>query len=185
MKDFSRIEGIPTKAFEVAWKILKGRKYKQCKVDKCQKSWDEYHMALAWEAAARSPDAQTEVGAHLTTEDHLPISTGYNGFPRKANDSLLPNLRPEKYPWMIHAEVNAILNAAIQGKSTKDSILYCTHRPCFNCTLFLWQAGVREVVFDNSTSTHCSNNEETEVNLAMFHIVTDYKLEVRGIDFKK
>jgi dCMP deaminase len=173
---------ISKEIYDRAYEIIEG-KWKDSRIEYHKRSWDEYNMSLAWEAASRSPDAQTKVGAYLTTEDHVPIATGYNGFPRKAMDNLLPNLRPDKYPWMIHAEINAILNAASQGKSTKDSILYCTHRPCFNCTMMIWQAGCREIIFCNSSKTSLSDNEETDTNLALFDIIIEGKLRCRGIDF--
>lgn len=168
--------------YEKAREIIE-KNWKGCRVQGHRKSWDQYNMSIAYEAAKRSHDRQTKVGAYLTTEDHIPIATGYNGFPRKAMDHLLPNVRPEKYPWMIHAEINAILNAALQGQSTKDSVLYCTHRPCFNCTIMIWQAGCREVIFDKNNSDKLSSNEETEINLAIFDIVTGGKFKIREMDF--
>lgn len=172
---------IPLEAYERA--ELQLQKYKERRVDYHKEEWDQYNLSIAWKASTRSPDSQTKVGSYLTTEDHLPISTGYNGFPREARDYLLPNMRPEKYPWMIHSEINAILNAALQGKSTKNSILYCTHRPCFNCSLMLWQAGCKEIIFDKNSKTIMSDNEETDTNLALFDIVIKGKMTCRGIDF--
>ena len=150
-----------------------------------RRSWDHNHMSMAWEASERSPDAQTKVGAFLTNLDHEPISAGYNGFPRNAKDNIMPNLRPDKYKWMIHAEVNAILNAARQGVSTKDTVLYCTHRPCLNCMMMVWQAGCREIVFDLNSSTNMSNNFETETDLALFDLAIGGTITVRGINFQK
>lgn len=173
---------IPKEIYDKAREII-DTKWENSRVAYYKQSWDEYGMTIAYDAASKSPDSQTCVGAYLTTEDHIPIATGYNGFPRKALDNLLPNVRPDKYPWMIHAEINAILNAALQGKSTKDSILYCTHRPCFNCTKMLWQAGCREIVFDKSTTTHMSTGEESDIYLALFDIIIEGKLICRGIDF--
>lgn len=148
-------------------------------------NWDQFHLSMAWESSKRSPDSQTKVGAFLTNVNHEPVSAGFNGFPRDVDDSLLPNKRPLKYQWMIHSEINAILNASRQGKPTEDTILYCTHRPCLNCTIFMWQAGCRQVVYDNSTSTVMSSDFETEVSLAQFDLLTGGRMIIRAIDFKK
>ncbi len=147
--------------------------------------WDQCHLSMAWAASKRSPDAQTKVGAYLTNENHEPVSAGFNGFPRGVDDKLLPNKRPAKYQWMIHSEINALLNAARQGKSTESTILYCTHRPCIDCTIFMWQSGCKHVVYDNSTSMAMGSGFEDEVTLATFDLLTHGEMIIRSIDFKK
>ena len=150
-----------------------------------RKDWDQCHMSMAHEASKRSPDAQTKVGAFLTNETHEPVSAGYNGFPKGFPDYRLPNMRPDKYDWMVHAEMNAILNAARQGKLTKDTIMYCTHQPCKNCTLSMWQAGIKHVVFDNSTTVVMIDNDEYKIWMATFDILSQGRMVIRGIDFKE
>jgi len=108
---------------------------KQDKLDKLFK--------IAESVALNSPDAETKVGALLVNGKSLAIlSTGYNGFLRNAPDNKLPNKRPEKYEYMLHAEVNLLINCARHGITTSDCILICTLTPCVTCTRLLWQAGI-------------------------------------------
>ena len=69
-------------------------------------SWDDQFLTDAFKAARRSLDAQTKCCCILV-RDKLPLSSGYNSFVRDIDDSVLPNLRPAKYDWMLHAEQNA------------------------------------------------------------------------------
>lgn len=112
--------------------------------------------------AMRSDDAQTKCGCVLTTEDHTILSTGFNGFVRGANSALLPNVRPEKYPFMIHGEMNALLNCARMGKSTINGIAYISGQPCVHCTQSLIQAGIKYIYYTN-WSTPKMVEDETEV----------------------
>lgn len=119
--------------------------------------WDDHFLrqALGW--AHMSKDPNTQVGAVLVGPNRELISAGFNGFPRGVAD--LPerlNSREVKNMLMVHAERNAILNAARIGVSTKGSTLYlaCTDSsgmvwagpPCTACTLEVIQAGVAEIV---------------------------------------
>ena len=106
--------------------------------------WNDYLLAQAFLVAQRSPDKQTKCGCVIANKKHQIMGQGYNGFPRGVNDSVLPNKRPDKYPWMIHAEVNAILNCI---HKPEDCVAYITTNPCFNCTLLMWQAGIKDIVF--------------------------------------
>ena len=139
---------------------------KECRQEVVRPDWDYYFLTLAHECSKRSHDSQTAHGCVLTTQDHQIISTGYNGFPRSIDDSVLPNLRPEKYDWMIHSEMNSLLDCVYQGKSAKNGIMYVTGRPCFNCTMMMWQAGVKEVVYGNQNS-NMLDNEEYEIKMSI------------------
>ena len=96
-------------------------------------------------ASEKSKDPSTKIGAVLVREDNI-ISIGYNGFPRGIDDTKdrLEN-REEKYFYVVHAEANAILNAARNGIATCDSILYTSGMPCNECAKAIIQAGVRKV----------------------------------------
>ena len=77
-------------------------------------SWDEYFMGIAMLAAKRSKDPNTQVGACIVSQDNIIISTGYNGMPKGCSDDEYPWEREgaqTKYPYVVHAELNAILNA--------------------------------------------------------------------------
>ncbi len=95
-----------------------------------------------------SHDSETQCGCVLV-KDKTPISTGYNGFIRDIDDSVLPRTRPEKYPYMIHAEANAIYNSVRLGRQTLNSTAYITGPPCLQCLQMLYQCGIIEIKFSN------------------------------------
>ncbi|AZZ37255.1 hypothetical protein CIK05_10805 [Bdellovibrio sp. qaytius] len=105
-------------------------------------------MNLAEVVAQRSHDAETHVGALLVSNKTGAIlATGFNGFVRGANDTELPNTRPDKYPYMVHAEQNLIANCARHGISMDDCTVVCTHSPCVVCMRLLFQCGITEVLY--------------------------------------
>lgn len=107
----------------------------------------ENYMELATVAAKRSHDAETQCGAILVKNDTgAVVATGFNGFVRGANDNDLPNTRPEKYEYMMHAEQNIIAHCARHGISMNDCTLYCTLTPCKSCMRMLWQCGITHVI---------------------------------------
>jgi dCMP deaminase len=104
-------------------------------------------MEVAEAVAKRSHDAETKVGSVLVNNSTgAIIATGCNGFIRGADDSKLPNTRPDKYPYMVHSEQNLIANCARHGISMEDTMLVCTLSPCVNCMRMLWQCGITKVV---------------------------------------
>jgi dCMP deaminase len=112
-------------------------------------SWDSYFIEIAKTVALRSHDKQTQVGAVLVNERNHIISTGYNGFPPGGDDAALPVTRPEKYPYMIHAEMNAMLHSEV---SLKGATLYVTHSPCMECSKNILTSGITRVVYDKTYS---------------------------------
>ncbi len=105
------------------------------------------YMDLAGKIAERSHDAETKVGAILiNNKSGAIIATGYNGFVRNANDAELPNTRPDKYEYILHAEQNLIANAARHGISMEDCMLVCTLSPCKLCMRMLLNCGITKVV---------------------------------------
>ncbi len=109
--------------------------------------WNDYLLTQAFLVAQRSPDKQTKCGCVIANTKNQIVGQGYNGFPRGLDDDVLPKVRPDKYDWMIHAEVNAVLNSNINSCSLEGCTAYITTNPCFNCTTLMWQAGIRDVVF--------------------------------------
>ena len=103
--------------------------------------WDQYFMGIAHHASLRSHDAETKVGCVIVNDDKHVLSMGYNGFPSGCEDNKLPSTRPDKYPFMVHAEQNAISNIVV--KSCESLTAYITHRPCCVCAKLLWQNNVR------------------------------------------
>lgn len=105
------------------------------------------YMEIAEVIAKRSHDAETKVGAVLVNNKTGAImSTGYNGFVRGAADTALPNTRPDKYEYILHAEDNLIANAARHGISMEDCSLVCTMSPCKHCMRMLINCGVTNIV---------------------------------------
>lgn len=111
-------------------------------------SWDEYFMGIAMLAAKRSKDPSTQVGCCIVSQDNIIISTGYNGMPKGCSDDEFPWTREgeqTKYPYVVHAELNAILNA--NGRDLRGSKLYVALFPCNECAKAIIQCGVREVCY--------------------------------------
>ena len=111
-------------------------------------SWDEYFMGVAKLAACRSKDPSTQVGACIVSPEDIIISTGYNGMPKGCSDDEFPWAREgedTKYPYVVHAELNAILNA--NGRDLRGSRVYVALFPCNECAKAIIQSGVKEVVY--------------------------------------
>ena len=111
-------------------------------------SWDEYFMGVAMLAAHRSKDPSTQVGACIVSQDNIIISTGYNGMPKGCSDDEFPWNRvgtETKYPYVVHAELNAILNAS--GRDLRGSRVYVALFPCNECAKAIIQSGVKEVLY--------------------------------------
>lgn len=111
-------------------------------------SWDEYFMGIAMLAAKRSKDPNTQVGACIVSQDNIIISTGYNGMPKGCSDDEYPWERDgdqTKYPYVVHAELNAVLNA--NGRDLRGSKLYVALFPCNECAKAIIQSGISEVVY--------------------------------------
>jgi dCMP deaminase len=106
--------------------------------------WSDRFLDLATHIATWSKDPSSKVGAVIVNGDRQVVGMGYNGFPRGASDDpTLYNDRPEKYRRVVHAEVNAVLNAT---SSTQGATVFVTHPPCSQCMALLIQAGVKTVV---------------------------------------
>jgi dCMP deaminase len=115
-------------------------------------SWDEYFMSIAVLSALRSKDPHTKVGACIVSDEHKVLSLGYNGMPIGIDDQKIPwsshdSGKPfleTKYPYVCHAELNAILNS---NHDLHGSTVYVTLFPCNECTKALIQAGIRKIIY--------------------------------------
>lgn len=114
-------------------------------------SWDEYFMGISLLSSMRSKDPSTQVGACIVSDDNKIISVGYNGFPRGCSDDEYPwersadNANDTKYPFVCHAELNAILNAG--GQSLVGARIFVALFPCNECAKAIIQSGIKEVVY--------------------------------------
>jgi len=146
-------------------------------------SWDKLFLEMAVLVSRRSHDAQTQCGCVLVNSDKEIVSTGYNGFIRDIDDSVLPNLRPDKYIWCLHAEHNAILNCSRQGKSTLGLTAYITGEPCLNCYQYMWQAGIRKILYSKISDPKMLDNAEYRRNVEIFKsLTTNGRLEIIELD---
>lgn len=138
-------------------------------------SWDDYFMGIALLAAKRSKDPNTQVGACIVSGDapngfnhNTILSVGYNGLPIGCSDDLFPWEREgefldTKYPFVVHAELNAILNA--RGKSLVGSKIYVALFPCNECCKAIIQSGIREVIY---LSNKYANSDAVKASTKMF-----------------
>ena len=116
-------------------------------------SWDEYFMGVAKLSAKRSKDPNTQVGCCIVNADKRIVAVGYNGLPRNCDDSDFPwdcregALQDTKYAYVVHAELNAILNATT---SLAGCTLYVTLFPCNECMKSIIQSGIKEVVYEDN-----------------------------------
>ncbi len=114
-------------------------------------SWDEYFMGIAILSAQRSKDNSTQVGACIVNNEHKIVSVGYNGMPTGCSDDDMPWEREgdssldTKYPFVCHAELNAILNSNIGNLS--GCTVYVTLFPCNECAKAIIQSGIKRVVY--------------------------------------
>lgn len=119
-------------------------------------SWHQYFLGLAKVVSLRSHDIQTKHGCVITDQNNRILGVGYNGFPKGLDDTKLPNTRPDKYPWMIHAERNALSNCVIRPD---NGIAYVTGQCCNDCIMALWQEGIKQVVMSDNHGTHLFDEE--------------------------
>ena len=105
-------------------------------------------MGVAILAAKRSKDPNTQVGACIVDRNNVILTTGYNGFPKGCSDDEFPWDREgenTKYPYVVHAELNAILNAS--GKDLSGARIYVALFPCNECAKAIIQSGIKEVIY--------------------------------------
>ncbi len=112
-------------------------------------AWDDYFMGVALLSAKRSKDPNTQVGACIVDKNNKIVGVGYNGFPIGCSDDSLPwgregSFLETKYPYVCHAELNAILNST---KSLEGCRIYVPLFPCGECAKAIIQSGIKEVIY--------------------------------------
>lgn len=117
-------------------------------------SWDEYFMGLAMWSSTRSKDPKSQVGACIVNDKNKIISVGYNGLTKGMSDDEFPwdsigektnCLFTTKNPWVVHSELNAILNS--NGADLNGTTMYITLFPCNECAKAIIQAGIKKVIY--------------------------------------
>ncbi|XP_035682867.1 deoxycytidylate deaminase-like isoform X1 [Branchiostoma floridae] len=120
--------------------------------------WDEYFMAVAFLSAQRSKDPSSQVGACIVNSEKKIVGIGYNGMPNGCSDDKLPwsrtaeNRLDTKYPYVCHAELNAILNK--NSADVKGCTMYVALFPCNECAKLVIQSGIREIIFVSDKYHH-------------------------------
>lgn len=151
-------------------------------------SWDEYFMGVAILASKRSKDPNTQVGACIVNENNIILSTGYNGFPAGCSDDEYPWAREgedTKYPYVVHAELNAILNA--NGRNLRNSRIYVALFPCNECAKAIIQSGIKEVIYLSDKYASSSGTLASKKMLASAGILMrqlEPSVDLIEIDFK-
>lgn len=146
--------------------------------DNMNLSWDSYFMGVAKMAAKRSKDPSCKVGACICKDNKI-LSTGYNGFPRGLSDKDYPwtkNSEDEtknKYFYVVHAELNAILNS---NNNVSGSTLYVTKFPCNECCKAIIQSGIKKVIYTDSLENQDLVKDEKIV--AAMKMLYDAKITV-------
>lgn len=113
--------------------------------------WSDYFMATAILAAQRSKDPATQVGAVIVNDERKIVGIGYNGFPAGCDDAMFPWSKhgsdplERKYLYVVHAEVNAILNK--NSATVKGCTMFVALFPCNECAKMIIQAGIRNVQY--------------------------------------
>lgn len=139
-------------------------------------SWDDYFLAVADVSADRSKDPNTQVGACIVSQDNKILSVGYNGMPIGCNDDDMPwdregDFLDTKYPFVCHAELNAILNS---GKNLRGSKIYVSLFPCNECAKAIIQSGIKEVIYT------CDKYAGTDENIAAKKM-----FDLSGVKYRK
>jgi dCMP deaminase len=113
-------------------------------------SWDEYFMGVALLSAHRSKDPNTQVGACIVNDKNKIVGAGYNGLPMGCDDDEFPwekegDFLQTKYPYICHAELNAILNNI--GMDMRGCKMYTALFPCNECAKAIIQSGITEIIY--------------------------------------
>ncbi|MCK4422143.1 cytidine/deoxycytidylate deaminase family protein [candidate division WOR-3 bacterium] len=151
-------------------------------------SWDEYFMKITELVASRSTCLRRQVGAVLVRNKRI-LTTGYNGPPAGIEhcdkrggclrDELnIPSGERMELSRAIHAEQNAIIQAAKMGISIENSTLYVTTHPCFTCAKMLINAGVKKIIYKEGYPDSFSKGilKEAQVEVKQFNtLLKDYK----------
>ncbi|MDI9541181.1 MAG: dCMP deaminase family protein [Bacillota bacterium] len=146
--------------------------------------WHTYFMSLAHLSALRSKDPNTGVGAVIVDNVNRIVSIGYNGMPRGCDDSLFPwdregDFLDTKYAYVVHAELNAILNAP---RSVQDCSLYVSLFPCNECAKAIIQSGIKKIYYESdkyadADNTIASKRMLTAAGIDLIQL--DYTIDVK------
>lgn len=151
-------------------------------------NWDEYFMGIALLSAERSKDPNSQVGACIVSDDNKILSIGYNGFPIGCSDDEISweregEFADTKYPYVCHAELNAILNYT--GTTLKGSKIYVALFPCNECAKAIIQSGIKEVIYKENKY---ADTDSVKISKKLFDMgnvkYRQYKPTGRNVELK-
>ena len=145
-------------------------------------SFDEYFMQMALLTARRSTCLRRQVGAVIVKDKHI-IATGYNGAPKGLEhceeiggclreEMGVPSGERHELCRALHAEQNAIIQAAVLGQSVKDSLMYVTHQPCSICAKMIINAGIRKIIINSGYPDEMASKLLKEANIEVEQLDT-------------
>lgn len=138
------------------------------KTNNIRLDWDRYFMSIAILGSIRSPCNRLKVGCVIVKNNRL-VSMGYNGF--LPNSKHVSRIRDNHEQSTVHAEQNAISDAASRGVSVNECSAYITHYPCINCFKILVAAGIKNIIYLNDYKNDA--------------LITDLKNDISDIQIKK
>lgn len=143
-------------------------------------TWDEYFMNLAVLSSLRSKDPSCQVGCCIVNQNNIICGIGYNGMPNGINDDEIPwgknntNELDNKYPYVCHAEMNAILNS--NTKDLENCILYSTHSPCRECVKIIIQSKIKTIYFLNYKKDLAAEKMVKMTNINFIQLILEKKI---------
>ncbi|HEY8445294.1 MAG TPA: dCMP deaminase family protein [Bacilli bacterium] len=149
-------------------------------------NWDQYFMGVAILSSFRSKDPNTQVGACIVNNKNRIVGIGYNGFPYGCSDDEYPwenddhKFLESKYPYVVHAEANAILNSSVP---LDGSTIYVSLFPCHECVKLIIQSGIKEIVYLSDKYEGTPSNIAAKKMLASANIsyrkIPAFNLEIK------
>ncbi len=150
-------------------------------------SWDDYFMSITCLVAKRSTCTRRAVGA-IIVKDRRILATGYNGAPSHVShcsqvgclreQMAVPSGERHELCRGIHAEQNAIIQAAYHGVSIKEASLYCTNQPCSICAKMIINAGIKRIIFQSAYADSLSQEMLAEAEVELIQLESSHS-EVR------
>jgi len=145
-------------------------------------TWDEYFMGVALLSGRRSKDPNTQVGACIVNNQNKIVGAGYNGLPIGCSDEDFPwekqgDFLNTKYPYVCHAELNAILNNI--GMDLSGCRIYTALFPCNECSKAIIQSGIKEVIYLSD------KYDGTDVSLASKRMLDTAGVSYRKVEVKR
>lgn len=142
-------------------------------------SWDEYFMGLAHLSSFRSKDPSTQVGAVIVDQNNKVVSIGYNGLPLGCSDDEFPwqregSMLESKYAYVVHAELNAILNSP---RPVTGCTLYVSLFPCNECAKAIIQSGIKRIVYESDKYA------DSESTIASKKMLNAAGVELKQLDY--